>query len=137
MNKIIFRNLCSLMLLWLIQGCGDAEETFTYYHFSDNGNEEKVITKVVLDDRVYFVNSYYNKKEKPEAYISPLSGLDNYYVCYLHQNGDEAHLITNMGEWQVVGEPRNFTLVEKPENFNEVTADKSGKYKLSTGNIKP
>src|SRR5690606_35878513 len=98
---------------------------------------EKVITKVVLDNKVYFVNSYYNKKEEPEAYISPLSGLDNYYVCYLQQNGDEIYLITNMGEWQVVGEPKNFTLIEKPENFNEVTADKSGKYKISTGNIRP
>ena len=134
--RVFFSRLGLFFLVWLgIVSC-ESENKLEYYYSMD---KQKVVTRLSSEGRVYFIHGFYDQLKPPLAYITPVSGMDHAYTCYIYWDRNNAYLLTYYGKWATIGNPKNFfhRHIEDNGQVNEITADKSGKYVLSIGDIHP
>lgn len=122
------------ILIACTSSCKD-RSTFEYFYL----NERKtVITKMVYDGKVYFINSYYNRSIPPVSYITPTEGIDHSYTCYFHWENGISYLLSPYGSWDVIENPERFKFRKiNDDEMNSIMADKSGKFIRSYGDIWP
>lgn len=127
---LIISSLCILIF-----SC-NSQTQFEYYY---NADKTEVLTIMKYEARVYFIPGYYGHSEPPKSYLTPVSGMDNAYSCYVEWVKSECIITTMFGDWQVVGNPQKITLrkVKDTLDYNKITKDKTGRYLSISGNIFP
>jgi hypothetical protein len=123
-----------ISLLRLMSGCESRPE-YEYFYSQVNS---KVVTKMNYNRNVYFINGFYHQKRIPNQFITPVSGLDNSYICYIYWKGEVCYLLSPYGKWEVVGDPNEF-IYEKIDDImlDKIMKDTTGKYIYVYGNVFP
>jgi len=134
--RILATKISFFFFIWfMIVSCQPGNKLEYYY----SNDKQKVVTKLSYEGRVYFINGYYDQMIPPLAYITPVSGMDHAYLCYINWKDNQTYLLHHYGKWQTVGKPQNFAhkYVEDNGVYNDITVDKSGEYVRSYGDIYP
>ncbi|SOD97624.1 hypothetical protein [Spirosoma fluviale] len=124
-----------LFLTIFLTSC-ESEPAFEYYTSPDKISS---VTLVRYEGRVYFTKGNYSRREVPQSFIWPISGIDNAYLCYIHWCGEDGiEILSPYGEWLDTEKDSKlkFRKIDDVE-ANAIRQNKTDKYVYCYGNIAP